>query len=560
MVSPVLSATLVWASITVAAALTVLAWQQRPKPGAGPFAVLMAAGTWLVATSSIGLFTLDPSRRLLLHTLRWPALVVIPIAWLLFALEYTSREAYVTRRTVGLLLVIPAVSLVLALVPGDHGLLYADRVVNVYGDISIVGLAYGPWFWIHTAYAYALLAAGTLLVFQLVVSTRTLYRTQALALLITVFAPWVGNVVYLTGNSPVPNFDPTPFMFLVSGGAGIAALTQFELLDSVPVSSRIARETVIERMDDGVVVVDAEDRIVDINPQAESMLGCPAGTARDTPADDIVPGYERLRDGDDAECAETVERERPDGTRYYEVSMTRLREDRESGAVVVVHDVTDRRNRVQQLDVLNRVLRHNLRNEMNVVYGYADQLENGEAAARIQKKAMTMVNLGDKAREIDRILDDEGDDESVGVEDIIEVELDRARNAHPDVAFEVVCPETDRRVPRTVGPVLRNLVENAAKHNERDDPVVSVAVRLDDETVVVEVADNGPGIPEAEQAVLRTGEETPLQHSSGLGLWLVNWGVQTMGGSVTVEPRDEGGTLVRLEVPVVENRRAAPDD
>ena len=520
----------------------------------------MAAGTWWVATSSIGLFTLDPSRRLLLHELEWLGWVVVPLAWLLFTLEYTSREEYVTGRSVALLSVIPVVSLALALTTNAHGLLYASRTVSVYGDVSIVQQTYGPWFWVHTAYAYALLGVGTLLLVQLLVGTSRLYRSQAVGLLITALAPWVGNVVFVTGNSPVPNFDPTPFTFLVSGGVGIAALTQFDLLDSLPVSSRIARRTVVERMDDGVVVVDGNDRVVDINPQAESILDCNRADVIDADASDVVPAYDALDAAADADVCETVELDGPVGTRHYEVSVSGLRDDRDRGAVVVIHDVTERRNRVTQLDVLNRVLRHNLRNEMNVVYGYASQLDDGDAVDRIQEKAMTMVELGDKAREIDRMLDEGDTGDPVELGDVVEIEVDRARDAFPAVTFDLDCPDADRRVPRTIGPVLRNLVENAAKHNEGPDPTVSVEVWFEGETAVIDVRDDGPGIPESERAVLRTGEETPLNHSTGLGLWLVNWGVQTMGGTVTVQSDPGEGSLVRVEVPVAEPRAAVPGD
>lgn len=560
MLSPLLSFALVWGSITAAAALTVLAWRQRPKPGARPFAALMAAGSWWVATSSIGLFTLDKGQRLLLHELEWVGLVVIPLAWLLFALEYTSRDEYVTARNVALLGLIPAVTFVLALTSESHGLVYASRAVNVYGNISIVEQTAGPWFWVYTAYAYSLLGTGTLLILQLIVGTSSLYQTQALALLITVLAPWTGNVVFITGLSPVQNFDPTPFMFLISGATGIAALTQFKLLDSLPVTTRIARETVIESMDDGVVVVDGDGRIVDINPQAASILGCRGPAVIDTQASEVVPAYDSLRTAADPDVCETVELEQQDGTHYYEVSMTGLHDDHESGAVVVIHDVTDRRNRVQQLDVLNRVLRHNLRNEMNVVYGYADQLEDGDAVDRIQEKAMTMVNLGNKAREIDRILNDDEDGAPIELTDIVDIEVDRAREAYPPVTFEASRPDTDRLVPRTIGSVLRNLIENAAEHNDADDPKVTIDVTLENDTAVVEVRDNGPGIPEEERAVLRTGEETPLKHSSGLGLWLVNWGIQTIGGSVTVEPDAAPGTTVRVEVPMVDQRATVTGD
>jgi PAS domain S-box-containing protein len=557
MVTSVLPFVLIFGSVTAAAALTVMAWRQRPKPGATAFAVLMAAGTWWVATSAIGLFTLRPGPRLLLHALEWPGVAVFPVAWVVFALEYTSRDEYVTPRTVAALLFIPTVTVLLVATTGVHDLIYLDRTVNVYGNISLVASTYGIWRWVFAAYAYGLLAVGTLLVFQLAVSSRTLYRGQAAALLLTVAAPWAGNVIFVTGLSPVQHFDPTPYMFIISGAMGIAALTQFDLLGSTPVSSRIARDQVVESMDDGVVVVDTDDTIVDINPRAAAIIECDPAAVVEASAVDLVPGYADLRERDDPDATETVALERPGGTRYYEVSATPLQDnhDRQTGCIVGIHDVTERRNRVQQLDVLNRVLRHNLRNEMNVVYGYAGQLngENEEIADRIQEKVMRMVELGDKAREIDRILTDSDEDRSpIDLVELTEIEVKRARDTYPAVDYDLELPDQSVQVSRTFGPVLRNLLENAAEHNDSEEAVVTVAISVDDAAVTAVVSDNGPGIPEAERSVLRRQEEDPLEHSSGLGLWLVNWGVQRMGGTIAVDCPPAGGTTVTVTLPAVE--------
>lgn len=552
---------LIWGTITASAALTLLAWRQRPKPGATPFAAMMGAGTWWVVTSAIGLFTLDSGRRILLHNLEWVGPALLPPAWLVFALEYTSREEYVSRRMLAALGVVPLATLLLLATNDAHNLLYADRAVRQYGDITLVDAQRGPWFWVFITYAYTLLAAGTFHVIQLAVSSRSLYRGQAAALLVTVLAPWAGNLIYATDYLPVAllmgsdlsltNFDPTPFMFVISGAAGLAALSQFRFLDAVPVSSRVARDSVVQSMDDGVVVVDDDDTVIDCNPRAADILDCSRETAVEQPASALLPVYGDLN----GEDTQTVEIERPDGVRYYELSETDLGStvDGTAGRIVSIHDVTDRRNRVQQLDVLNRVLRHNLRNEMNVIYGYADRLDEGEAVDRIQEKAMRMVTLGDKAREIDRILDGEGGGEQISVSQVIDLEIERAREAHPEVVFEASQPDASAICDQPLGAVLRNLLENAAEHNDSDEPWVRIDARIDGDETVVEVADNGPGIPTEERSVLRSKEETPLQHSSGLGLWLVSWGVERLGGTVTIVESDESGTTIRLEAPVTED-------
>jgi signal transduction histidine kinase len=299
-----------------------------------------------------------------------------------------------------------------------------------------------------------------------------------------------------------------------------------------------------------VIVVDDDDTVIDCNPQAAEILDCERESVVEQPVSTLLPAYTELND----EETRTIEIERQDGVRYYELSETALGStvDGTDGHIVLIHDVTDRRNRVQQLDVLNRVLRHNLRNEMNVIYGYADRLDDGEAVDRIQEKAMRMVTLGDKAREIDRILDDEGDGDPITVSQVLDLEIERAREAYPDVTVEVSAPAESVTCDRPLGAVVRNLLENAAEHNESDEPQVRVDARIDGGEAIIEVVDNGPGIPTEERSVLRTKEETPLQHSSGLGLWLVSWGIERLGGTVTIVDSDESGTTIRLEVPVLE--------
>jgi signal transduction histidine kinase len=197
---------------------------------------------------------------------------------------------------------------------------------------------------------------------------------------------------------------------------------------------------------------------------------------------------------------------------------------------------------------------------MNVIYGYADRLDDGEAVDRIQEKAMRMVTLGDKAREIDRILEDDGEGEPITLSRIVELELERAREAYPDVTFEASFPTDSATCDHPLGAVLRNLLENAAEHNDSDDPWVRVDARVEGDEAIIEVVDNGPGIPAEERSVLRTREETPLRHSSGLGLWLVTWGVERLGGRVTIAESGESGTAIRLEIPVVEEPRPAPNE
>ncbi|PSP86526.1 hypothetical protein BRC83_00315 [Halobacteriales archaeon QS_1_68_17] len=549
-------------SVTAAVSLAVLAWRQRPKPGAAPFAVLLTAAAWWIGCSSLGLFTVDPNTRLLIFRLGWVGAVVVPPAWLLFALEYTGHDEYVTPSTVAALAAIPATTLAFVLATPGGGPVFESLRVAVYGTISTVETSFGPWFWMHAGFSYLAYAVGCALVLRLLSSDRTVYRGQAWVLAVAVLAPWAGDVVHTAGLLPVPGLNLAPFMFLITGVAGLWGLTQLELLDAVPVPSSHAREFVVERIADGVVVADADGRIVDVNESAADLLDLDPEGCLGQHASEFVPEFDALRDPEEERC-QTVEWDRGDRSFYLEITQTPLRDshDRLVGYVLVVHDVTRRRTRVQNLDVLNRVLRHNLRNEMNFIYGQAERLDDpdidsAEAAATIKRKAMEVAELGDRAREISRVLDEWDRDEkstAVGLDRVVDIEVGRVRERRPGVTVVREGSAAGAKVPRPAAPVVRNLLENAVDHNAADDPVVEVTTgRPADGVAELRVRDNGTGIPDAELAILESGRETDLHHASGMGLWLVEWAVRTMNGTITVENDD--GAVVTVTVPAVGNR------
>ncbi|SFR45932.1 Signal transduction histidine kinase [Halogeometricum rufum] len=220
------------------------------------------------------------------------------------------------------------------------------------------------------------------------------------------------------------------------------------------------------------------------------------------------------------------------------------------------------REREQRLGVLNRVLRHNLRNEMNVVLGYAellveraDEPEAVRAAETILDRGERLVATSEKARWLDQrldVADPETFDVVAGVEPVV-ASVDE-EFADADVSMTAPDSLAVRAVPN-VAEAVRNLVENACEHHD-DDATVRVRVEVDGDQAAVVVADDGPGIPDYERSVLSEGEETALHHGSGIGLWVVTWLVGRSDGSVEFEENDPRGSVVTLRLPLAE--RDAP--
>jgi signal transduction histidine kinase len=226
----------------------------------------------------------------------------------------------------------------------------------------------------------------------------------------------------------------------------------------------------------------------------------------------------------------------------------------------VVRDVTRRRLRGQRLTVLNRVLRHNLRNRMTSIIGRAELLtdadrDEDELAEGILTTADDLVTLGERAREVEQIMSvTPRAGEATRLATVVESVIETVGAAFPAVAIRTdVDPNLSVPVDeRILEPVLRNLVENAAEHNDAETPTVDVTADVDPDrpdAVAVTVADNGPGIPERERAVIRDGEESPLEHGSGLGLWAVYWGVTRTGGDLSFVAEEPGGARVVVRLP-----------
>ena len=237
---------------------------------------------------------------------------------------------------------------------------------------------------------------------------------------------------------------------------------------------------------------------------------------------------------------------------------------RERGSETVTHfvgfqqDITARKRQEQSLAVLDRVLRHNIRNGMSVIGGFARVIadrtdgELAEMATRITESADELTALTEKARDLQLSMRARESRQPRDIVDDIEAVVSDLETEYPDVAFTVDA-DGSKQVAATerLRSALEEVGENAAKHGSS-----SVTFRIEDtetDRVAVHVSDTGPGLSGDEQKVVEAGRETPLEHGDGLGLWLVNWIVTDLGGDVRTTV--ENGTTVTLELPRTDDQQ-----
>ena len=548
--------------ITVAVATTtaILAWHERREPGALPLTVLLVGAIWWSVFLVFDLNAATLEAKTFWADLRWVGVVVIPVAWLLFALEYTGRDRFIQPRYVAALSVVPAITVVLALTGEYHDLLYVDATLVEQGGRVVLDRTGGPWYWVIAGYTYLLGVLGVLPLLSLVTSDALPFRGQSLAILVGAIVPWATNLLHLAGAIPVPGLDPTPVGFAVSGVALLGAIKRYQLLEISPAPNWSAPHLVFERMREGAVVVDNHDYVVDMNDSMAELLGVDPSEALGAPASEVVPGFERLPEEGKPAGYLTMPGENAD--RSYDVTVTRIGDfhDRTIGRVLTFHDVQALLRQQQRLEVLNRVLRHNIRNETTIVSGYADLLPDDDEglAERIREHALDIEEMGEKARTISTIFEREDEPPApVRLDELLSRVVESVADEYPAVEFEVPEPPGGVHIPYLLDPVLRNVVENAAEHNTSDDPYVRVSVEDADDSVRISVADNGPGIDEFELSVIESGTESALEHASGLGLWLIQWGTTIAGGEVTFEANDPTGSIITIEAPVLSREEAS---
>ena len=222
-------------------------------------------------------------------------------------------------------------------------------------------------------------------------------------------------------------------------------------------------------------------------------------------------------------------------------------------------DITERRRTEKLIQLLNRVLRHNLRNDMNAIRGWATAIRDGEATdptdagARIERLSRELSELSEHARELEEQARRDREPRRLDPAAIVRDAAAEIHEQYPDASV-TLSGDTDRAIcaGTELEVALVELIENAVKHDPGPSPPVGVAVRDDGEWIEIVVSDDGPGIDEIERAVVTTGDETALEHGSGLGLWLVNWIVTRYGGSFQISPRDGGtGTTATVRLPAM---------
>ena len=574
----------------IAIALALYSWRRRATAGAHIFAILML----LVAEWSVG-YGFELAQTTLQAKLFWAKLQYLgiafsPAAWLYLSLQYTGRERWLTQHRYGLELFLlgPTITAVLVWFNEAHGLIWQTTRLDNSGPFIMLVLTYGVWFWVHVALSYLYLALGTAVLLKSFSQAQSLYKGQVGILLIGALMPWLGNLLYITKLNPLPDLDLTPLAFILTGLITAGGMFRFQFLNIVP----IARDTIIEGMRDGLIVLDAQNRIVDMNPAAETITQRPLAKAFGQSFTQVLNQCNQLsggtanKQGSIAEIITGV----GDTARYYEVQSVQLtnRHWRRTGRLIVLHETTDHKQFESELQRAKEEaetavktksaflanMSHEIRTPLNAVIGMAELLRNTPLNSEQNEIIETIYTSSDALLSIiNNILDFSKID--AGKVDLEQVPFD-LRDCL-EASLNIIAPRVnanavklayyvDEQTPNAfAGDVVRlrqvlvNLLSNAAKFTEEGKISVHVtSEQLDNGQfqLYFVVKDTGIGIPpdriktlfeSFSQADVST---TRKYGGTGLGLAISQKLAQLMGGDIQVESEVGAGSTFLFTIVV----------
>ncbi|HEY1015352.1 MAG TPA: histidine kinase N-terminal 7TM domain-containing protein, partial [Herpetosiphonaceae bacterium] len=254
----------------ISTTLAVIASRKRTSVSALPFMAMMIAVAYWSFCYAIELSSTQLATKVLWSKIMYPGIAITPATWLIFALYQTGRGHWFTRRNWWWWTIEPIAVIALAWTNNAHRMIWTDNRLVQEGGIVVQVVDHGPLFWVHAVYSYVGIALGSFFLIKDALGAGGLLRSQTWLMLVAISAPWIGNALYLSGLSP-SNLDLTPFAFTLTGLGLAAALFRFGLLEIVP----IARSRVVDTISDGVLVLDSDHRLVDINPAAAAVIGRP---------------------------------------------------------------------------------------------------------------------------------------------------------------------------------------------------------------------------------------------------------------------------------------------
>jgi PAS domain S-box-containing protein len=465
--------------------------------------------------------------------------------------------------------------------------------------LHIIEYDFGIWFWVHTVYSYTLMFLGMLVLLQRLIKNFKVYRNQTIIMISAILIPFVGAWKYMLGIGPYSNLDSTTFFFTIGGVLLFIGMFRYKLLDLVP----IALEAVVETMSDLVIVLDTQNRIIDINNAAKGIFRKEQSNLIGQPITSILNyNYTLITDSIDLLQGNNEVVIHLDGKeRYYNLRQYPLlnKTNIVIGSFVLLNDITSLKETMENLKLAKlaaesasrakseflATMSHEIRTPLNGIVGMSELLETaGLNASEMENLKVLQYSANSLLYIINEILDfskiEAGkmqiDNSSFDLREMISkvvksfTQGNQTKDIHFNCDISEEIPNTLKGDYTKLHQILTNLLSNAFKFTEKGEIRVKIdCLRNSGRKVLLgfTVSDTGIGIPQDKitnlfQSFHQLDSTTTRRYGgTGLGLSIVKSLLELMGGTIKVESCLGKGSSFIFELPLeVEEEAAASRD
>jgi signal transduction histidine kinase/CheY-like chemotaxis protein len=557
-----------------------LAFQRKSVKGAMELAWLMiATGTgafWVIFETAAPLM----NEKIFWSKLEYSGGLATPVLYLIFVLRYTGKDKFLSLRNILLLFIIPVFTYLLTLTNEEHNLIWSG-FSPISPKTNLMEYYHGIWFWIgYIAYSYLLLLFSLILLVDFIRKQSGTFRSQALVILAGGLLPWIVSIIYLSGKSPVPGLDLTPFSITVSGTLGAFAILNFRFLDLVPV----ARETLVEVLPDGILALDSLSRIQDINSAALFFLGINNKKVIGMPVDSCGATTTYLLDAViDEKPVDGLEIDFNGNVRTFSIIKQAVK-NQTGSRLVIIRDITDlerarkelikAKEKAEESDRLKSAflanMSHEIRTPMNGILGFTELLKVSEITGEQHEAYLDIIQKG--GERMLKIIND--------IIDISKIESGQMPvtlsminiNDQIDSIYSFFTPEAEAKGIKLIFrnglpskesyiksdseklfAILTNLVKNAVKFTNTG--FIEFGYRKKDGLLEFFVKDTGIGIqPEQKEIIFerfRQGSESLTRNyeGTGLGLSISKAYTEMLGGKIWCESESGKGSAFYFNLP-----------
>lgn len=335
----------------------VFSWSQRQNKGALTFALFMwSACGWLLC-DTFEILSDTPQATLFWAKLSFIFVSTVPVTWFIFINQFYGKGHWFNLLTISLLLLIPIITNFLIWIRPFHLLIWSEyKIVPAGRLLTLVITRYGTWFWIFAVFAYLLVGYGAVLLIGHTFRSSIIFRRQSGWMLVGAVFPITFNLLYIFRVIPGVTEDYTTVAFAFAGLALAAGIYRYQLFTFSP----LARDFLIDQIQDGFLITDKKDRVIDINPAAARIFNTTPVELLGVKIDRLLPEWKRIRSREDEVAHFSSKLEHEDDVRHFDVKTTDLSQIKRnlSGWIVILRDITERVNlleEIQQLAILDEL-------------------------------------------------------------------------------------------------------------------------------------------------------------------------------------------------------------